>query len=410
MKRTRGWPALRKAHLWLGSATAAWLMLMAATGTVLLFKPQLKALTAPSCAAAPPRPLAEALPAIDRAFSDRVRLVVPASADLCLHEVIFRNAAGGAYVDPATLRPVRVWGHGGRPVDVVLELHRTLLLQDRGKPAIATLAAATLLLVTAGVVLALRRPGALSLRLWPLARQPGALLASHRNLGVLLALPLAFMAASGWAMTYPKTAQGLLAGALGERPAPARPAAAPEVGRAAWRAVLATATSAFPGHEPRVVSWPERPGGAIVVRFRQAGEWSPNGQSAATVAPVSGHLLARKDGLRGGRAAAIWAAIYPLHAGHAPPWIGIPLLVCVAAALLFGAAFPLLAQLQRTAGSRRGLHPHPGPEGGHQRLNGPGWRTRLRLRWRRYAFGPGCWRGGGSRKDRSGTPQGDRPR
>lgn len=353
MRLTRGWTALRKIHLWLGWTTAAWLVLMAGTGTTLLFKTQLKALTAPPCPAAPTRPLPEALQAIDRNFPGRVRLVVPASAELCLHEVIFRDAAGGAYVDPRSLRPLRVWARGGRAIDVVLELHRSLLLRERGKLPVAILAVSTLALVLVGVALALRRPGALSLRLLPLAPTPGALLASHRNLGALLALPLAFMAASGWALTYPKAAQALIAGAVGGAlPSPQKPRAQ-ERGPIDWNVVMATAQAAFPGRVPRIVSWPGQPGAAVVVRFRQPGEWAPNGQSAASIAPVSGRLLARRDSRHDGRAARIWTAIYPLHAGKAPPWLGTVVLICVGVGLLSAAVVALSVQVRRETRSRR---------------------------------------------------------
>jgi vanillate O-demethylase ferredoxin subunit len=345
------WSALRRAHRWLGWGVAAWLILMAASGTALLFKPRLKVLTAPPCPAGPSRPLAEALGAIDGAFPGKVRRVLPASGGFCLHEVVFRNDAGGAYVNPVSLRPVRVWGRDGRAVDAILDLHRALLLGGRGKAAVTVLALSTLALVLGGAFLALRRPSALSLRVWPLAATPGALLSSHRNLGILLALPLSFMAVTGLAMTYPKAAQAIIARAVGEHPAP-RPVAAREVGPIAWKAALTTADAAFPGLQPRAVSWPARPGGPIEVRFRQAGEWSTGGQSVATVTPVSARLIARGDARKGSRATRIWDAVHPLHAGQAPAWIEVVVLVCVAASLMLSVAFAISSHWRRLGCSR----------------------------------------------------------
>jgi uncharacterized iron-regulated membrane protein len=351
-RRMWKWSMLRQAHLWLGLSVAAWLVLMAATGTALVFRPQLKALTAPPCSAQPARPLAEALQAIDRAFPGKVMRVLPASADLCLHEVDFRNGAGGAYVDPASLRPLRVWGRDGRAVDAILDLHRALLLGGNGKLPVAVLAGSTLLLALVGFVLALRRPGALSLRVWPLAMNPGSLLASHRNLSVLLALPLCFMATTGLAMTYPKEARALIGAAVGEHPVSSRTVASHEAGPIQWRAALTAADAAFPGLEPRAVIWPARPGQAIEMRFRQAGESAPFGQSAATVSPVSGRLLARRDGHKASRATRIFAAIHPLHTGQAAPWLGAAVLVCMAASLILSVAFAVGAQVKRLTCAR----------------------------------------------------------
>lgn len=83
--------ALRRAHVWLGWVVAAWLLMMAATGTGLLFKAQRLAVLAPPCAAGRPADLERALQVADQRFAGRVRLMIPASRELCQHQVIFRD-------------------------------------------------------------------------------------------------------------------------------------------------------------------------------------------------------------------------------------------------------------------------------------------------------------------------------
>ena len=318
---------LRRVHLVLGWGVAAWLLLMAVTGMALAFKPQLKAWVAPHAETAPPRPLADALATVDTLFPGRVRLMTPASPELPLHEVIFRDAAGGAYIDPATLQVLQTWERNGRPTDVLLELHRHLLLDKAGKLPTAVFAATTLALTFIGLALALRRPGALSFRIWPLAAMPGALLAAHRNLAVALFLPLTFMAASGWALTYPKPAQKLLGQVFGDGPPPVPPAGLGEAGPVNWRAALASANAAFPNLPPRVISWPAKPQDPVTIRFRSSGEWAHKGQSTAYLAPVSGKLAGRIDGRRVGRSLQVFGGLHPLHAGHVPDGPGQFLIV-----------------------------------------------------------------------------------
>jgi uncharacterized iron-regulated membrane protein len=159
-------------------------------------------------------------------------------------------------------------------------------------------------------VLALLRRQALSLHLWPVAlRRPGALLASHRNLGMLVALPLMFMAFNGWAMTYPKLSKRLFGAEDSQPSGPGGPYAT-----ISWRSVLQPTSAAFPGLPPTMMTWPGEPGEPVVLRFRQPGEWQPRGQSTATL-DGSGRLVARTDALAARPGFKAWGALYPLHSG-----------------------------------------------------------------------------------------------
>lgn len=290
--------------------------MLALTGGALLFKEEILAATAPPCTTGRPTSLDQVLRTVDQRFPGRVRLLITAAGPLCQHQVVFRDQEGGAYIDPVTLRTAATWRQNGRPTDILLELHRHLLMADAGKLPTAVLACAAFLLSALGLALAVLRYRALSLRVWPLALRSGALLASHRNLGVLLALPLMFMAFSGWAMTNPNISKRLFAAEVSQ------PAVADGTATISWGAVLRGGAGAFPGMAPTVVTWPGKPGEPVVLRFRQSGEWQPRGQSSATL-DRAGRLVARTDALAEGRGFKAWGALYPLHSGKVAGWVGL---------------------------------------------------------------------------------------
>lgn len=331
----------RKLHLWLGWALAAWLLMLALTGGALLFKDEILAATAPGCAAGRPASLEQSLRIVDDRFAGRVRFLIPAGGAFCHHQVIFRDQQGGAYIDPVTLRTVATWRQNGRPTDVLLELHRHLLMADAGKLPTALLAGAAFLQATVGLALALLRHRALSLRVWPLALRPGALLASHRNLGGLVALPLMFLAFSGWAMTYPKLSKRLFA-AEASQPAGSGGTSA----TISWGLVLHGASAAFPRLPPTMVTWPAGPGEPVVLRFRQSGEWQPRGQSSATL-DGAGRLIARTDALAEGPGFKAWGALYPLHSGKVAGWLGLSVVGVTAFGLVWLLTLGLGANLLR---------------------------------------------------------------
>lgn len=339
--------AVRRLHVVLGWVIALWLLMMVGTGSLLLAKAQLKQAFAPPCPSGLSLPLPVALATIDRMFAGRVATVLPASAELCFHEVLFRGAAGGAYVDPATLEVAQSWGRNERLTDFLLELHRHLLLAEAGKAPVAALAIVTMLLTSLGLALALRNPQALSLRLRPLAYTPGALLMSHRNIGAIVAVPLSFMALSGWALTYPATAQSLLRWGFDDPVSEPPPLDAPEPGSIRWGAVMAAGARAFPGLEPRVVAWPSRPGEPIALRYRQPGEWAAKGFSIARVSPVRGRLLSRADALNGARSQRIFWALHPLHAGLLVWPVGALVVAAVGMGIAFSICLAITASVLR---------------------------------------------------------------
>lgn len=359
----RFWVALRQAHLWLGWMVAAWLLLAAATGSALLFVPQLKALAAPACPVGAAQAPSEALATIDAAFPGRVRMTTLASPELCFHEVSLRNG-GGAYVDPTSLRVVRSWERSRRLTDLLLDLHRQLLLQDVGKLLVALLATAALILVAAGFTLALRRPKRLSLRLWPRAATPADLLASHRNLGVVLAAPLAFMAASGLVMSYPKEARSLIAAAIGE-PAPPRPQPSPSPGDRGrphdWTAMIAAVEAAAPGRPIRSVTWPERPDAPVAIHLR-----SEHAEQTLRVS-AAGRVSASRPERGDDRAGRIVRSLHNLHAGRAPPLAGSVALLAVALLLAAAAVAGVGSYAIRRAWGWRAAH--LGPERDPQHSN-----------------------------------------
>jgi uncharacterized iron-regulated membrane protein len=341
--RRRWRPALALAHRLLGLVVSLWLLLLGTTGALLAFKEDWLRLVQPG-AAGPPLSgevlsapgLARRAAAAEAAFGvERVRSVVLAGPSIALDQVYLRDHAGGGYLDPTTGAVVARWAEGQRIVDVLFDLHHRLLLGEAGKKAVGVVGLLGAALVLSGLVLswpALRR---LRGTMWPRTATRSALLVAHRELGLVAALPLLVLLLTGAAVVFPVTARILLGGA----PAPAAPtskatapSAAPGI---AWEAVFATTLERFPEASPRVVAWPQAPGGPATVRLRQQAEWHPNGRTAVRVT-AAGTLLNAHDAVVAPLADRLVYTAYPVHAAKVGglPYRSLVALAGVALALL----------------------------------------------------------------------------
>ncbi|MEE4298747.1 MAG: PepSY-associated TM helix domain-containing protein [Pseudomonadales bacterium] len=317
MRRRR--PLLPRLHRWIGVGLAAWLVLVALSGGLLLFSDAWLRwrLAVADTGPVPAWPEAETL----------VRLL---------------EGAGGPVAWVGLARPGAPWAHVERvdgtacllhPADGSLlashtptsslvsflyDLHAMLLAGDVGQRVVGVLGIVLLGTLLAGLLLWLRRRRAFDLRSVAVSEvTPQAVLRSHVAQGVLASGLLFAIALSGVTFVFPEAAGAVLDAALG-RTGPTRPivhARTVPPGPTDWTAVLATGRAAFPEGRLRFVTLPAAADGVVVLRLRTPEELHPHGGSYVVVEPTTGALLQRIDARERGLGPAVLDALYPLHAG-----------------------------------------------------------------------------------------------
>jgi uncharacterized iron-regulated membrane protein len=140
----------------------------------------------------------------------------------------------------------------------------------------------------------------------------GELVSTHRNLGIIMALPIIFMALTGATFAFPDQTRWLLGAALPSQELPKPPKAG--IGQINWSQALTAAQSAYPTATLRRVVWPKKAGDAVAVRLRQPDEWNPNGRTMVWIDPATSRMIGTLDALKLQKAQATYNLIYPLHA------------------------------------------------------------------------------------------------
>lgn len=335
---------LRSLHRWAGGMLGLLLALLGLSGTLLLWKPWWIAapgarpgLTATAAQADQMAALAEAL--------DARSLVLP-SEHFGLATVRLTDEAG-AYLSADGTIVARWDSRWDRPELWLFDLHHELLGGETGHRLVGLLGLAGMAFLVTGLILwwPLRRRFAP--RLLPRRATRAAVLVHHRDLGALAAPVLAVLFLTGAMLALRPLASALLA-PLSARsaveawlrtPQPVHPPPpGAHVPRA--RAALAQARLLFPDAKPRVLVWPGEPGGLLVVRMRQPGEWHANGRTTLWFEAGNDQPVQVRDALRAPRAARWHNALWPLHAGLVG---GLPWRLAISSAGLALAMLGLLA-------------------------------------------------------------------
>ena len=310
---------LRVVHAWAGLVLALVVAVIAASGTLLVFKADYLRVAFPqagSPAPTTPAALAAVLESAQRRFPQQVRSVVFGTEAFGGHQVYLRDG-GGAYLGTGGALLAH-WPANGRPEAWLFSLHEELLGGETGHLVAGSVGLASAVLAVAGLVL--WWPGARGFRgrLWPRTFTRRALIAQHRDLGAVAALPILLVTLTGAAMVFPAPAQTLLAAVLPGGPATRVPAAAvppatPPAVAPDWARWLDLAQAQFPDATLRVVALAPQ-GERVTVRLRQPREWHPNGRTRVELAAADGAVLKVHDALRDAPAARAFDALYPLHA------------------------------------------------------------------------------------------------
>jgi uncharacterized iron-regulated membrane protein len=343
--RRRWRPVLRQAHAWTGFLVSILIAAMALSGSVLLFKDDLRrlGLSSPAVpATVDPRQLGAIANAAQQAFGGQLRFVRFASEDLGIHEVALKE--GGAYLN-GDGRIVERWS-GRRPLDWLVEFHHRLMLDKTGANLLGVVGIVALALTLSGLVLWWPTRRKFRPNPVPARNHRSALIASHRDLGALLAPILVLSFVTAIPMGLSQLSQPMFG--FSRAPPKVDAVAAPTID---WTRVMPAVTQALPDAVPRQVTFPNG-GKAASVRLRRPDEWHRQGFSIAYVSP-EGAIMRVIDAQGEGAGARAYARLFPLHTGQAP-WAPLRFLL-----LAGGLGLALIALLgaeafrRRLLGSRR---------------------------------------------------------
>lgn len=233
---------------------------------------------------------------------------------------LYRGGEAGGYADQSG-RIVAEWTSQWQRVELWLfDFHHHLFLGDAGETAAGIAALIGLLFVITGAILWWRLRRTFKFRLLPRRLSRSAIVMHHRDLGIVFS-PLLFLSlATGMLMVLKPITTALFAPGQGSDGLTA-PFAAPKVAGGAlardldWAAMLAAARARYPDAEIRLVSFPAKPGGLILMRLRQPPEWLPNGRTLVWFRPENGALIDTRDVQKMPAGIRAYNALYPLHAG-----------------------------------------------------------------------------------------------
>lgn len=332
---------LRLVHRWCGLALAAIVLVVAASGGLLLLRDPYYRAVYPTLrvpiTAAQTAARAEILTLIESQWrTEGVDLVKFPRPGVNAYRVWLRDGTE-ALVDPQAGAVIDRWHWSARVPAFLFELHAHLLAGQPGTVINGIAALFVVFMALTGIVLWWpARRGAFRLRgAIPRRATPGELLRSHAAVGAIAAVPIVVFVATGAVMAfYQPTARmvsPLLDGRSPEEPTarvmpqqnPARP----------WTALLASLDQAFP-EGTAVFYYPGTQDNArLMFRKRLPGEWHPNGRSYVVIDPYTAEVVQAIDARAQGAGTRLMNTMYPVHAAKVGGLAMVALAACAAVAL-----------------------------------------------------------------------------
>lgn len=300
-----------RVHKWLGLTLALWMVLVALTGTLLIYKTELLQLQYPQLKLEQVPSQAQAASVFDDFEAGYAYLP---RADKPWIEV--NDGAGTTYYfagDGSLLleRPMLSdW------VSWMVEFHHHLLLHDLGKDIMGVLGLLSLVLVVAGVVRWWPRHWrwrVLSVRfVRPSQRQFIATLWQlHRSSGVIFIVPIAVLLLTGTAIMYAAAVSSGLEKLLPQAK-PVQVLPFPQATANNWQQRLTIAEQYWPDQTPRLVYLTPTAQGHFRMRLQHTEEWHPNGRSYLVFAD-QGPLISADDVRGKALGYQLAQMVYPLH-------------------------------------------------------------------------------------------------
>jgi uncharacterized iron-regulated membrane protein len=305
---------LKIIHRWLGGLVGLGLAVLGLTGAALLWKPWWV-----SVAQTPRAPSeAETLAIIAKAEALGATHVTLPSAEFGVAQAGFGRGQGGAYLTHDGTLLARWQSVWERPETFLFDLHHHLLMGGTGEVISGWLGIAAVLFCVTGLILWWPTRRTFRLRALPPRFTRPAVILHHRDIGVVLALPILLASVTGALMVLRPLGQAVLAplspaaevAAWQAKPPASATSAPPD-----WPRLLTAAHRRFPDGGLRMIVWPKTPGDPFTIRLRRPTEWHPNGRTTLSLAG-DGTVLAARDATAAPRAVRANFALYPLHAAR----------------------------------------------------------------------------------------------
>lgn len=309
----------RTIHAWGGAALAVLILLISASGTLLVWKqeylkwdlPEARAEFVPS-----PEALARIATAAEAQFErNTIAQIDFATEHFALSKVLlsdksfaFLDAQGGL---------VGHWAMNARFEDWLYDFHHRLLLGSIGLTIAGISGLLMALLIIVGVIAfwPLRRGWRQGF--WPRHSARPYLQASHRNVGIVEALPLLFTLLTGVTLAFPEQTQQWLIEPLrgadyGTQFSEQLDAVSgSETGQ--WLPAMQRAMATFPGAVIRSAQVPSDFSSYRIIGLQQPGEIDPQGLSKVYIDSHGGYMDVRMDSRTYGLSERVLMASQALH-------------------------------------------------------------------------------------------------
>jgi uncharacterized iron-regulated membrane protein len=305
---------VRIVHAWAGAALGLVLFAVCLSGSALVAEPLLRRATLP------PTPgyvlpdaatLAAQAQSIVSANTGRVIAALEAPESGFGYWRVYFDDGGGAYYTAGLTEAAYAWARpSGDALAWIYELHAHLLAGEAGEMLNGWLGALLVLFAFTGLWLWAKARGKRAYRLVPASFTRVDLVRWHRDAGALGAGLIALAGATGFAMVFEGELRKALEGNGPPAPAPAIAQVSP-----GWGPALADIARAYPQSQLRLVMMPLDLADPVGFRFRQQGEWHPNGRTDFWVNLRTGEIVSFRDGLKMSPTRRALAAMFPLHAG-----------------------------------------------------------------------------------------------
>ena len=313
---------IRTLHAWGGLTLALLLMLASITGTLLVWKEDYVKLTTPAAQVdfePTPAALAPIAQAIEDHFDNNDILNVQfATAEFPLSRVTLIDT-NYAYVD-SNGNVVDQWHMNDRIEEWLYDLHHRLLLEELGLTIMGVSAMAAVILVVLGVITFVPLRRHFNKGILPSGFNRFALINSHRNLGIIITLPLLLTLVTGITLAFPFQVEDMFLEELRRTEAysDAMVVGIDEItgeGTGDWLPAFERTLAVFPGATIRSTSVPGGYSAHRVIGVQLPGQWNRVGTSHVYIDSEMGYMDLRIDS--GGFPAIeqVYNTFYPLHTG-----------------------------------------------------------------------------------------------
>lgn len=304
---------LKNIHLVIGVVGVVYMLVMAVTGTVLVYKNDILSSMLPALSEPVPKldphQQAEALSVLEtRYFPEQIRTVRLPVEGMNAYR-LYLTEKRTFLLDAQTLQPV----HDSLRIDAILQfifdLHHYLALGDVGKQIVGILGISAVFSILSGVYL--WWPWRRGFRLQALRAKGGkaaALRSAHATMGIMVAPLLLLVAITGSAMIYSGPVRAGLSVAFGGE----RPIIDAVIDHAPKVALFELSNAYLDGATVTGYNPDSNGQGRIGLRIKLPSEWLPNGRSSVVLEGGKAQVV---DATMQDRGLKIADTIYPLHAG-----------------------------------------------------------------------------------------------